>query len=224
MDEQSIFLEALQKATSKDRADYLDQACGDNRTLRAQVDELLAAHDQVGNFLRKEAQFDPTVARDGDGLSGTCIGPYKLREPLGAGGFGVVWAAEQIEPVQRKVAVKIIKPGMETRNAVARFEAERQALAMMDHENIARVIDAGTTESGHPYFVMELIRGVPITDYCNTNKLTVNERLKLFSQVCRAVQHAHQKGIIHRDLKPSNVLVTLHDGRSVPKVIDFWDQ
>ena len=149
------------------------------------------------------------------------IGPYKLREQLGMGGFGAVWAAEQLEPVRRKVALKIIKPGMDTDAVVARFEAERQALALMEHPNIARVFDAGTTEHGRPYFVMELIRGVPITQYCDENHLTVHQRLALFVEVCKAIQHAHQKGIIHRDVKPSNVLVTLHDGSPVPKVIDF---
>ena len=152
---------------------------------------------------------------------GATIGPYKLMEQIGEGGFGLVFVAEQERPIRRKVALKIIKPGMDTRDVIARFEAERQALALMDHPNIARVLDAGTTDSGRPYFVMELVRGVPITDYCDQNQLTPRERLELFVAVCHAVQHAHQKGIIHRDIKPSNVLVTLHDGRPVVKVIDF---
>ena len=152
---------------------------------------------------------------------GTRIGRYKLLQEVGEGGFGVVFMAEQTEPVRRKVALKIIKPGMDTREVVARFEAERQALALMDHPNIARVLDAGSTESGRPYFVMELVKGIPVTDYCDTNNLSTRERLELFTQICRAVQHAHQKGVIHRDLKPSNVMVTLHDGKPVPKVIDF---
>ena len=152
---------------------------------------------------------------------GAVIGPYKLREQVGEGGMGVVFVAEQERPVRRKVALKIIKPGMDTKEVVARFEAERQALALMDHPNIAKVLDAGSTESGRPYFVMELVRGIPITEYCDQNKLTIRQRLDLFIEVCQAIQHAHQKGIIHRDVKPSNVLVTLHDGKPVPKVIDF---
>ena len=152
---------------------------------------------------------------------GTVIGPYKLLEPIGEGGMGVVYMAEQMQPVRRKVALKVIKPGMDTRQVIARFEAERQALALMDHPNIARILDAGATESGRPYFVMELVRGIPITEYCDRNRLSIADRLDLFVLVCQAVQHAHQKGIIHRDLKPSNVLITLHDGVPVPKVIDF---
>src|SRR5207302_8110221 len=153
--------------------------------------------------------------------AGDRIGHYKLREKLGEGGCGVVYVAEQEEPVRRRVALKVVKLGMDTRQVVARFEGERQALAMMDHPNIAKVLDAGTTENGRPFFVMELVRGVRITDYCDQNHLDTNQRLELFIQVCNAVQHAHQKGIIHRDLKPSNILVTLHDGVPVPKVIDF---
>ena len=149
------------------------------------------------------------------------IGPYKLLQKIGEGGMGVVFMAEQTQPVRRKVALKVIKPGMDTGQVVARFEAERQALAMMDHPNIARVLDAGATDTGRPYFVMELVKGVPITEYCDQNQLTPRERLELFIPVCQAIQHAHQKGIIHRDIKPSNVLVTLHDGKPVPKVIDF---
>jgi tetratricopeptide (TPR) repeat protein len=155
---------------------------------------------------------------DGPGES---IGPYKLLELIGEGGFGVIYMAEQSQPIRRKVALKIIKPGMDTRQVIARFEAERQALAMMDHPNIAKVLDAGTTNTGRPYFVMELVHGVPITDYCNRQKLTTVDRLKLFIDVCRAVQHAHQKGVIHRDLKPSNVMVTMHDDKAITKVIDF---
>jgi WD40 repeat protein/serine/threonine protein kinase len=163
-----------------------------------------------------------TVMGDGpSGYVGTVIGPYKLMEQIGEGGFGLVFVAEQLAPVRRKVALKVIKPGMDTRDVIARFEAERQALAMMDHPNIARVLDAGATDSGRPYFVMELVRGVPITEYCDKNRLTPRERLELFVVVCQAVQHAHQKGIIHRDIKPSNVLVTLHDGKPLVKVIDF---
>src|SRR5262249_36026741 len=149
------------------------------------------------------------------------IGSYKLLQQIGEGGMGVVYMAEQEQPVRRKVALKIIKPGMDSAQVIARFEAERQALALMDHHNIARVLDAGTTEGGRPYFVMELVHGVPITKYCDENKLTPRQRLELFVPVCQAVQHAHQKGVIHRDLKPSNILVTLYDGKPVPKVIDF---
>lgn len=153
--------------------------------------------------------------------SGQRIGRYRLQEQIGEGGFGTVWMAEQEEPVRRRVALKIIKLGMDTKEVVARFEAERQALAMMDHPNIARVFDGGATESGRPYFVMELVKGVRITDYCNARQLPTADRLKLFLEVCQAVQHAHQKAIIHRDLKPSNVLVTVRDDKPVPKVIDF---
>jgi serine/threonine protein kinase len=154
-------------------------------------------------------------------LAGDRIGRYKLLERIGEGGFGAVYMAEQREPVKRKVALKIIKVGMDTREVVARFEAERQALALMDHPNIAKVLDGGATGNGRPYFVMELVRGIKLTDYCDQHQLGLKARLKLFMEVCHAVQHAHQKGIIHRDLKPSNILVTLHDGVPVPKVIDF---
>jgi len=165
---------------------------------------------------------ETTVAHEGAAqLLGATIGPYRLMEKIGEGGFGIVFVAEQLRPVKRRVALKLIKPGMDSREVIARFEAERQALALMEHPNIARVLDAGTTDSGHPYFVMELVRGVPITDYCDRNRLTLRERLELFVAVCHAIQHAHQKGIIHRDIKPSNVLVTLHDGSPVVKVIDF---
>jgi serine/threonine protein kinase len=160
---------------------------------------------------------EPTVTE----RPGTVIGPYKLMEQIGEGGMGLVFVAEQVQPVRRKVALKVIKPGMDTRDVIARFEQERQALALMDHPNIAKVLDAGATDTGRPYFVMELVRGVPITEYCDTNQLTPKERLGLFVSVCHAVQHAHQKGVVHRDLKPSNVLVTLHDGTPVVKVIDF---
>src|SRR5206468_2121258 len=151
------------------------------------------------------------------------IGRYRLLEKIGEGGFGVVYMAEQQEPVQRKVALKIIKPGMDTREVIARFEAERQAIALMDHPNIARVFDAGATEAGRPYFVMELVRGIPITEYCDQANLPTRERLQIFMKVCQAVQHAHQKAVIHRDIKPSNVLVTLHDAEPEPKVIDFGE-
>src|SRR5687768_4310618 len=152
---------------------------------------------------------------------GDRIGRYKILQHIGEGGCGIVYMAEQEEPVRHRVALKVIKLGMDTKSVIARFEVERQALAMMEHPNIARVLDAGATEAGRPYFVMELVRGVRITDYCDTNNLSTNERLQLFIQVCQAIQHAHQKGIIHRDIKPSNILVTLHDSKPVPKVIDF---
>jgi WD40 repeat protein/serine/threonine protein kinase len=214
-----IFDAALKLAEAPARAAYLDQACAGNAALRADVESLLAAHEQAGDFLGKTLRLPETdfvIER-----TGTMIGRYKVLQKIGEGGFGVVYMAEQIEPVQRKVAVKIIKAGMDTHEVVARFEAERQALALMDHPNIARVLDAGATEAGRPYFVMELVNGIPITDYCDREQLPTTERLQLFMKVCHAVQHAHQKGIIHRDLKPNNVLVTLHDGEPVPKVIDF---
>ncbi len=201
-----------------DRMSYLDQHCDDDGIVRAEVESLLAYYDDgTVTSLGVEALTD----RDETELVGHCIGPYKLTQLLGEGGFGAVYLAEQEEPVKREVALKIIKLGMDTRQVIARFEAERQALAMMEHPSIARVLDAGATDSGRPYFVMELVRGVPITEYCDERRLPVRERLLLINQVCRAVQHAHQKGIIHRDIKPSNVLVTLHDGRPVPKIIDF---
>ena len=192
--------------------------------LRSQVEQLLAAHKEPRKFMQRPA---PAVVMGLDERRriaegpGTVIGAYKLLEQIGEGGFGVVFMAEQTRPVFRRVALKVLKPGMDTRQVIARFEAERQALALMDHPNIAHVFDGGETASGRPYFVMELVRGVPITQYCDENSLPVRERLQLFVDVCQAVQHAHQKGIIHRDLKPSNVLVTLHDDKAVVKVIDF---
>ena len=222
MNERELFIAALQIEDPAGRTAYLGKACGDGAELRQRVGALLAAYEQAGNFLQQPAA-DPAVTT-GQPLAegpGTFIGPYKLLEQIGEGGFGVVFMAEQSKPIQRKVALKIIKPGMDTRQVIARFEAERQALALMDHPNIAKVLDAGTTTSGRPYFVMELVRGVPMTEYCDEKKLSIRERLELFITICQAVQHAHQKGIIHRDLKPTNVLVTLHDGRPLAKVIDF---
>ncbi len=191
----------------------------------ARIEVLLKAHEEAGGFLqrnqcRASAGHDRDRRRCGE-TPGTSIGPYKLLQQIGEGGMGTVFMAEQTEPVRRKVALKVIKPGMDSQPVIARFEAERQALAMMDHVNIARVLDAGTTEAGRPYFVMELVHGVPITKYCDDNHLTPRQRLELFVPVCQAIQHAHQKGIIHRDIKPSNVMVTLYDGKPVPKVIDF---
>ncbi len=221
--EQSIFTEALEKTTPAERAAYLDQACAGDPVLRERVERLLARHEEAGSFLERLAAQGPDVTteaaiREGPG---TIIGSYKLLEQIGEGGFGVVFMAEQTQPIRRKVALKILKPGMDTRQVVARFEAERQALALMEHPNIARVLDGGETATGRPFFVMELIRGVPITEYCDQHQLPVNQRLELFADVCKAVRHAHQKGIIHRDIKPSNVLITMHDGTPVAKVIDF---
>jgi serine/threonine protein kinase/tetratricopeptide (TPR) repeat protein len=219
----AIFGQALELDSPADRARYIAAACGADAGLRREVESLLKALEGAGSFLESPAAtFTVTGARApiAEG-AGTVIGPYKLLEPIGEGGFGVVFMAEQAKPVRRKVALKIIKPGMDTKQVIARFEAERQALALMDHPNIAKVHDAGATESGRPYFVMELVRGIPITEYCDRERLSIPERLELFIQVCRAVQHAHQKGIIHRDLKPSNILVTIVDGAAVPKIIDF---
>src|ERR1035441_9855033 len=213
--ERDIFLNALERAPGPEREAYLDVACAGDPELRRQVAALLSAHAQSGEFLRTAVTL-PASERPGE-----VVGRYKLLEQIGEGGFGTVWMAEQQEPVRRRVALKIIKLGMDTRQVVARFEAERQALALMDHPNIAHVFDAGATETGRPYFVMELVRGVPLTTYCDTHQLPPRERLELFIQVCHAVQHAHQKGIIHRDLKPSNILVMVQDDRPVPKVIDF---
>ena len=216
----SRIFRAAAKLTTDQRPAYLDEACGDNRTLRDEVESLLRAHDGNGSFLESPA-IAITINQPTSERPGSMIGPYKLREQIGEGGFGIVYVAEQERPVRRTVALKVIKPGMDTKDVTARFEAERQALALMDHPNVARVLDAGTTDSGKPYFVMELVQGVTITDFCNRNSLPTRERLAVFADVCRAIQHAHQKGIIHRDLKPSNVMVTLHDGKPVPKVIDF---
>jgi len=222
MSEREIFLAALEKKDDAQRGAFLESACGGNPGLRRRIEELLREHTQVGDFLEAPALAggaagDSTVVEK----PGDRIGRYKLLQKIGEGGVGVVYMAEQEEPVRRRVALKVIKLGMDTRSVIARFEAERQALAMMDHPNIARVLDAGATETGRPYFVMELVRGIKITEYCDQNQLTTAERLRLFIQVCQAIQHAHQKGIIHRDIKPSNILVTLHDGIPVPKVIDF---
>jgi eukaryotic-like serine/threonine-protein kinase len=201
---------------------YLKEACGDDAALRDRVHNLLVAHKEAGSFLEPAvAALAVTNEELVSERPGTAIGSYKLLQQIGEGGMGTVFMAEQTQPVHRKVALKVIKPGMDSRQVIARFEAERQALAMMDHVNIARVFDGGTTANGGPYFVMELVHGVPITKYCDDNQLTPRERLELFVPVCQAIQHAHQKGIIHRDIKPSNVMITLYDGKPVPKVIDF---
>ncbi|MCI0360349.1 MAG: serine/threonine-protein kinase [Planctomycetaceae bacterium] len=223
-DPESVFWAALNLKSPAERAKYLDQACGDDASLRAEVDALLADHPKVARFLEQPAIAsgeDLTLHQPLLERPGTVIGPYKLVEQIGEGGFGVVFMAQQTEPVKRLVALKVVKPGMDSRQVIARFEAERQALALMDHVNIARVLDGGATENGRPYFVMELVHGVPITNYCDDNQLTLRQRLALFLPVCQAIQHAHQKGIIHRDIKPSNVMVTLYDGKPVAKVIDF---
>jgi serine/threonine protein kinase len=220
--EQSIFLHAVGLASPADRAAYLEDACRDNPRLRIEIDALLAAHDRLGAELPPSGP-EPlrTIDEPATERSGTVIGPYKLLQQIGEGGMGIVYMADQEQPVRRRVALKIIKPGMDSRQVVARFQAERQALAMMDHQNIAKVFDAGATETRRPYFVMELVHGIPITQFCDDRKLTTRERLELFVPVCQAIQHAHQKGIIHRDIKPSNVLVTMYDDKPVPKVIDF---
>jgi eukaryotic-like serine/threonine-protein kinase len=222
MSDSGIFKAAV-KLSPERRAAFLDQACASDAELRHEIESLLRAHDASDGFLRDHSSrsdgtedFEPIPER-----AGTVIGPYKLMEEIGQGGMGLVFVAEQQHPVRRKVALKIIRPGMDTRDVIARFEAERQALALMDHPNIAKVLDAGTTASGLPYFVMELVKGIPIIDYCDQQQLTARERLGLFLSVCQAVQHAHGKGIIHRDLKPSNILVAPHDGVPVVKVIDF---
>jgi serine/threonine protein kinase/predicted esterase len=241
-DVQAIFGRALELAVPAERAQYIASECGDNAALRAEVESLLLSYDRAENFLEtagpsRDQAANHMPVHEG---AGSVIGPYKLLQQIGEGGFGVVYMAQQMEPIKRRVALKIIKPGMDSRQVVARFEAERQALAMMDHPNIARVLDAGTTvdrslrerdgsrsepttvvESGRPYFVMELVKGVPITRFCDEHQLTIRQRLELFTQVCQGVQHAHHKGVIHRDIKPSNILVAEYDDRPVPKVIDF---
>src|SRR5215472_9132793 len=212
---ETVFQAALEMQTPEARAAYLDQACQGDAALRRQVERLLNAHPQVGSFLEQPALAtgaytpSPSIQSTIAEAPGTRIGPYKLLQQIGEGGMGIVYMAEQEEPVRRRVAVKIIKPGMDSAQVIARFEAERQALALMDHPHIAKVLDAGTTPSGRPFFVMELVKGVPINRFCDENKLDTPQRLNLFIQVCQAVQHAHQKGIIHRDLKPSNILVAL---------------
>jgi serine/threonine protein kinase/tetratricopeptide (TPR) repeat protein len=235
MNEETLFAEALQRSDPAERAAFLEQACGNDAELRRRIEELLRAHDQAGGLLDKpaaapEATSDvpPGQWLDPDKLPetplegvGSRIQQYKLLQQIGEGGMGVVFMAEQQEPVRRMVALKVIKAGMDTAQVIARFEAERQALALMDHPNIAKVLDAGTTQSGRPFFVMELVKGIPITKYCDDQRLSPKQRLELFVPVCQAIQHAHQKGIIHRDIKPSNVLIAAYDGRPVPKVIDF---
>src|SRR5262245_40486561 len=220
--EKEIFEQALDLESAEERQRLLAQACGDDAALLARVQALLRASEEESCFLPDEPAQSPTVLASAvTEKHGDRIGSYKLLQQIGEGGCGVVYMAEQEEPVRRRVALKVIKLGMDTKQVIARFEAERQALALMDHANIARVLDAGATETGRPYFVMELVRGIRITEFCDENKLSTEERLRLFIEVCHAIQHAHQKGVIHRDIKPSNILVTVNDGVPVPKVIDF---
>jgi serine/threonine protein kinase len=226
MNEREIFAGAMERASEAERAAFLDGACRGDVGLRGRVEGLLREQEELGSFL--ESPHPALAGAVGDITAVVpserptpVIGPYKLLEPIGEGGMGTVWMAEQTAPVKRLVALKVVKAGMDSRQVLARFGAERQALALMDHPNIAKVLDAGATEQGGPYFVMELVKGVPITRYCDEKRLTPRERLELFIPVCQAVQHAHQKGIIHRDLKPSNVVIGLYDGQPMPKIIDF---
>jgi eukaryotic-like serine/threonine-protein kinase len=218
-----IVAEALEKSTDQERTAYLESVCGDDPQTRAEIESLLQQENDLSDFLEKTVhELDITA----DNLSvmegpGTVIDRYELLERIGEGGMAVVYMAQQEQPIRRNVAFKIIKLGMDTRQVITRFEMERQALAVMDHPNIAKVLDAGSTDTGRPYFVMELVNGIPLTRYCKKNRLTIRERLVLFKHVCQAIQHAHQKGIIHRDIKPSNILVTFHENQAVPKVIDF---
>jgi serine/threonine protein kinase/tetratricopeptide (TPR) repeat protein len=224
---QAVFLAAVEPKDPVDRVEVLNARCEGDAELRARVEELLLAHDRLSElpgvgFGDVAPGSRATVIQSATASAGRVIaGRYRLLEEIGEGGMGTVWVAEQTQPVRRRVAIKLIKPGMDSRQVLSRFEAERQALAVMDHPNIAKVLDGGVTDEGRPYFVMEYVKGIPITEFCDQAKVTVGGRLKLFVQVCQAVQHAHQKGIIHRDLKPSNILVCLYDGQPVPKVIDF---
>jgi hypothetical protein len=229
----SVFLAALEVPAGEARQAHLAAACAGDEGLLREVGELLRHHEGAGAFLdvpvplpgaTSDLSVDaaPAMEAAGSAHAGLVLGGrYKLLEPVGEGGMGGVWTTQQIEPVKRIVALKLIKPGMDSKQVLARFEAERQALALMDHPNIAKVLDAGTAPDGRPFFVMELVTGVPITKYCDDQRLTPRQRLELFVPVSQAIQHAHQKGIIHRDIKPSNVLVAIYHDRPVPKVIDF---
>jgi WD40 repeat protein/serine/threonine protein kinase len=223
--EEALFREAIQRAAGPERQEFLNQACAGDESLLRRLEALIQVHESPDTFLEPNAgQADKAIIRrrfPEEEAPGNRIGRYKLLEKIGEGGCGIVYVAEQEEPVRRRVALKVIKLGMDTRQVIARFEAERQALALMDHPNIAKVLDAGATESGRPFFVMELVKGIPMTRYCDENQMKTQGRLRLFIQVCQAIQHAHQKGIIHRDIKPSNILVADHDGVPVPKIIDF---
>ena len=237
---EEIFCAALELSEPDKRQAFLERACAGDATLRSSVERMLAEQDNVEKLFGKDNAPQLPVTGLSQALrafpdiresvqrsfsakeeAGQQIGPYKLLERIGEGGCGVVYVAEQTQPVRRRVALKLIKPGMDTESVIARFELERQAMALMDHPNIARVLDAGATESGRPYVVMDLVSGIKITAYCDQERLPARQRLDLFIQVCHAIQHAHQKGIIHRDIKPSNILITTHDGKLVPKVIDF---
>jgi serine/threonine protein kinase len=218
----SIFLAAIEEHMPERWSAFLEQACAGDVFLRARVEKLLHAQATLGSFHEaRRSALPATLDEPITERPGSIIGPYKLLEQIGEGGFGIVFMAEQEKPIRRQVALKVLKPGMDTKQVIARFESERQALALMDHPNIARVLDAGATDSGRPYFVMELVKGVSITEFCDNNRMAPEVRLKLFIDVCHAIQHAHHKGIIHRDIKPTNVMVTLHDGVPVVKVIDF---
>ncbi len=216
-----LFLELMEYDSQTDRQQFLEEQCSGDEQLRQEVVGLLGHQQQLNDFLEAQPAKTLDIPEPEPDQTDQMIGMYKLREKIGEGGMGYVYLAEQIKPVRRKVALKIIKPGMDTKQVVARFEAERQALAMMSHPNIAKVLDGGTTDQGRPYFVMELVKGIPITAFCDQHQYGLRQRLELFITVCRAVQHAHLKGIIHRDLKPSNVIVELHDVLPVVKVIDF---
>ncbi len=223
----AVFLAAVEKSDLDERESYLREACGGDDAMRRQVENLLRRHEDAGSFLERPPLDEDLALADGGPAGsrteyiGTKIGPYKLIQQLGEGGMGTVWVAEQTEPVKRRVALKVIKPGHDSAQVARRFEAERQAMALMDHSHIAKVLDAGATPAGRPYFVMELVKGVPITRYCDELNLPVRERLELFVPVCQAIQHAHGQGIVHRDIKPSNVLVCMEDGKAIPKIIDF---
>src|SRR5262245_15268312 len=220
--EKEIFEQALDLESGEERQSFLEQACGEDAALLARVQALLRASEEESRFLPDEPAQSPTeLSAPVTGNAGDRIGHYKLLQQIGEGGCGIVYLAEQEEPIRRRVALKVVKLGMDTKSVIARFEAERQALALMDHSYIAKVLDAGATEAGRPYFVMELVEGIRITEYCEQRNLTTRHRLELFIQICRAIQHAHQKGVIHRDIKPSNVLIALREGVAVPKLIDF---
>src|SRR5262245_48764768 len=217
MNEESLFAAALDKHDPAERRAFLDEACGADPAQRQRIEQLLAGHERAFGILERgpvTAGMDSTPPAPALVAEHMFAGRFRLRQKLGEGGMGEVWVADQTEPVQRRVALKLVRPGFDSKRLLARFDQERQALALMDHSNIAKVLDAGVSNA-QPYFVMELIKGVPITEYCDAARLSPRERLELFIPVCQAVQHAHQKGIIHRDLKPSNILVALYDGRPV---------
>ena len=218
--EREIFGDALEIADEQEREEFLDRECGGDIELRKRIDELLELHQSSPTFLGEDELMEPPV-RLADSIIGTNIDRYRVVRRIGDGGCGVVYLAEQSEPIRRRVALKVIRPGLDTEEVIARFGAERQTLAMMQHPNVARILDGGATPAGRPYFVMEFVDGKPITEYCETHKLRIDDRLRLLIDVCLAAQHAHQKGIIHRDIKPSNILVAVSDGRPIPKVIDF---